>query len=143
MIKKEFIISHPSELNSLSTLPILRTKAIGKLKLSGSIENHPEKNTWESELNKYYYACGCNTSAKGLLIGLIGSFIWKSVQYFQGDRNLGDSILFIFITTTIFAVAGKIFGLTNAQLKLNQVVKQIQKNWKVETEPVEDNWACG
>ncbi len=64
---KTSVIRHPSELNELATLPVLRKRGVGKIQLSESFQ-HEDKALLERNLNRYYHACGCSTSAKYLLI---------------------------------------------------------------------------
>ncbi|MGD2087632.1 MAG: hypothetical protein PVH61_15715 [Candidatus Aminicenantes bacterium] len=143
MMKKQFIISHPSMLNSLSVSPLLRSKALGRIVLKGDIEDHPQKDHWEKYLNKQYFSCGCDTGAVGLFFGFIGSVVWSIINYFQNDLGIGSAITVILLVTIVASVVGKSYGLIRAQKKLNKTIESIKKNWKVETQPVKEPWICG
>lgn len=143
MKNKTYLIEHPSQLNDLWVIPLLRTKALGKIVLGGSIVNHIEKERWERELNKYYFACGCDIGAKGLIIGFVGSLAYGGINYFQDIWSLSTTVPFILAATFVLSGFGKLFGLVIAQRNLNGVISEIQKNWKVETKPESEVWNCG
>jgi len=143
MKHKEYIINHPSQLNSLSVMPIMRTKALGSLRLGGNITTHPKKALWEAELNKYYYACGCDTGAVGLIIGLFCGGAFAIFKYYQQDWKLGSAISAIFITTILLTGLGKLFGLMKARQELQKTIRVIQQKWIPEQPPKHDQLSCG
>lgn len=143
MRTKEQIFTHPSQLNTLSAIPFLHTSGLGTLRLGGSISEHPEIKRWENELNKYFYACGCDASAKSLVIALIAGSAWAGYSYFQGTWGVGTAIGTALSIAIGGAIVGKIFGLFRANGKLKQTVKEIQEQWQPEEKPETGHWTCG
>ena len=88
MKKREQVFDHPSQLNALSSAPFVRINGLHTLQLGGRISEHFERERWEDELNKYYYACGCNESAQALIIGLIVGSVWAGYAYFKGIHGV-------------------------------------------------------
>ncbi|MEZ5331984.1 MAG: hypothetical protein R2991_07985 [Thermoanaerobaculia bacterium] len=133
-------IDHPTQLNALSVFPLLRTRTVGRLRLGGSLAGHPERAAWEAELNRQYFACGCDTSAKGLLLGLLGGGL---VGLFAAESP-GAGLGLALGGALAGAVLGKALGLLRAHSRLRDVVRKIQKSWKVEppADPI-DAWTCG
>jgi hypothetical protein len=140
---KERVFTHPSQLNDLSVIPFLRTNGLGTLRLGGSIIEHRELKRWESELNRYYYACGCDTSAKGLIIGLLAGSVWAGYSYFQGLWGGGGAVGVALSFAIGGAIVGKIIGLFRANEKLKQTVEEIQGQWQPEEQPKREHWTCG
>ena len=139
---KEYNISHPTQLNSLSTLPFIGVKTVGKLKLKGNMREHPQRKDLEKLLNKHYYACGCDTGSITLLIGLIltsGYFIYS---YSIKDISILSSLGTIIGVSIASSIIGKVYGLFRANQKLKKVIEQVKKEWKPEKEFME-NWSCG
>jgi hypothetical protein len=131
---KELIISHPSQLNSLSTLPLVGMKNFGSIRLSGNMSDHPNKTDYEKTLNRQSRACGCDSSAKGLLIGLFASGVFEIFRFATMENSVGNAAITILATTVLFAVAGKAYGLVKANSKLKRTVSEIQKEWRPEKE---------
>lgn len=51
-MEKEYLISHPSQLNNLSVFPLKRNQSIGKIRLGGNMLNNPKVEFFENLLNK-------------------------------------------------------------------------------------------
>jgi hypothetical protein len=132
-MKKTFIIRHPSQLNSLSTLPIMRTAGLGRIVLNETFQ-HPDKEKWEREINKRYYACGCNQGALALIIGLILFGVGGAFGYFKYELSISSSLTFFFVGSITMAVLGKFIGLIRANKELRKTVREVQSVWK-------PNWA--
>ena len=130
MKNKQYTISHPSKLNSLSTLPLYRKQGLGTLVLSDSF-NHPERDNWQKELNKNYYACGCDTGAKWLVSGLILFGVCSAYFYKANNWNLVTSIIFWIGGAIVLSGIGKFYGLLKANSKLKQTIHKIKSNWNV------------
>jgi len=140
---KETVFTHPSLLNRLKLDPLRRTIGLGKLTLGGNLSVHPQKDAWEIELNRRYYACGCAEGAFGLMAGLLASGIWQGIRYFQNPESFGYVVLWILGIAIAGAVVGKYYGLTRAAAPLKQIIHDIQKNWKVERAAEETVYNCG
>jgi hypothetical protein len=72
----EYEITQATDLEYLLQQNVFWRKQLGLLVLSGSLETHPQKSFWQNELNTHYYACGCDESASGFLIGVIVGTLW-------------------------------------------------------------------
>jgi hypothetical protein len=133
---------HPSQLNSLSPFSLFRKSGLGTLKLSASFE-HENKQTWEKELNKYYYACGCSEGSKGLLLFLLGGMVYFGVKTYLGNSDVWTSIATALGIAMAGAVIGKITGLYKANSKLKRTVYSIQSHWKTRDNTLKDKIVCG
>jgi uncharacterized membrane protein YeaQ/YmgE (transglycosylase-associated protein family) len=129
MRKRDFQINHPSELNVLIVPRLVRKRGLGKITLSPTF-NHAEKQKWETDINRYYYACGCASGAKGLMfmlvLGLAGSVIAYLLDFLSG-RQL---IVIPIVAAIVGAVVGKLVGLARARRRLIRVVHTVQAYWK-------------
>lgn len=143
MAYSESIIRHPSQLNNLSRLPLLRVRGVGTIRLQGEISGHPAQPKWEADLNRYYFACGCDTSAKCLTAVLLIVGAWSVFSYFQGELSFWAALQVSLGSAIAGAVAGKFFGLWRANNKLKQTISEIQSQWKPAEEPEPDRWSCG
>ncbi len=129
MKRKQFLVYHPSQLNSLSTLPWAHRSGIGKIVLADSFQ-HAKKEQFESALNKSYYACGCDYGAKALLLGLLLFAIAGGAGHLY-EAWLWPQTISIFLGGSIaMAMTGKLIGLMAADRKLKQTVREIQSDWK-------------
>jgi hypothetical protein len=143
MPSREHLLTDPSQLNALSVLPFTRTSGLGRLRLGGNIAEHPEKKRWESELNKYYYACGCNTSGIGLIIALLVGSAWAAYSYFQGSWGGGFAVEMTLLIAVGGAIIGKLIGWIRANEELRKTVREIQQHWKPEQPQGREQWSCG
>ncbi len=136
----EFI--HPSQLNTLNSFSLFRKHGLGRLKLANKFD-HKNKQVWENELNKHYYACGCSEGSKGLLLFLLGSLIYIGVSFYLGERSVLTLAGSFFGITLSGAIIGKIWGLSKANNKLKRTVHMIQANWEVKGEKDIEGIICG
>jgi hypothetical protein len=143
MTIRERVFTHPSQLKMLSVLPFLRTGGMGKLRLGGSIAEHSDIKRWEKELNQYFYACGCDESAKSLIIGLFTGSMWGGYNYFQGTWGWGATIIAPISIAVGGAIIGKFFGLFIANEKLKNTIGEIQEQWQPEDKQDVESWNCG
>jgi hypothetical protein len=135
-------INHPSELNSLITSRLFRRPGRGKIGLSPEFK-HPEKEQWEANINRYYYACGCSTGAKGLLLMLtLGLAVGGAAYVFDG-LSLKQMIALPIAAAVLGAVIGKLSGLAAARRRLTRVIHTIQANWKPLDKAEEPIVICG
>jgi hypothetical protein len=140
-MKKQFVVRHPSQLNSLSTLPFFHRTGLGKIVLDETFQ-HSSKEQWEQEINKRYYACGCNQGAKALILGLIFFGISGSLLYFKYELSLTNTLTMFFVGSIIMAVLGKFVGLKSANTELRKTVKEVQSVWKPQW-PESKTFGCG
>ncbi|MFY9608374.1 MAG: hypothetical protein WAU45_07130 [Blastocatellia bacterium] len=122
-------INHPSELNSLTTPRLFRKPGRGTIRLSPEFQ-HLEKEQWEADINRYYYACGCSSGAKGLLVLLVLGLGVSVAAYFFGALSLNQLVALPIATAILGAVIGKFSGLATARRRLTRVVHTVQANWK-------------
>lgn len=133
------LIDHPSQLNALSVLPHARTKGMGALRLGGTLTDHPRRAQWEAELNRHYYACGCNAGGVGLLAGIAAGIALAWLGPYGAAAGTG-----LTVTAAIAgALLGKLIGLAAAQQRLRHTVQEIQKEWQPREKPALEPWACG
>ena len=128
------IIDHPSQLNSLSTLPGLRPMPRGSIALGGSMEKNDKRADWEDRLNQSYRACGCGPSAALLLVGVV---LALGTVSFQGltdaaSFSLGTAALKVFAGGAAGAAIGKFYGLYRANSTLKKTAAELQAVWKPE-----------
>ena len=122
-------INHPSELNSLTTFRLVRKAGRGIITLSPEFE-HREKQQWEANINRYYYACGCASGAKGLMMMLVLGLAVSIAAYVFDSLPLRQLIAIPIAAAVVGAVIGKIAGLTRAHRRLVRVVHTVQAHWK-------------
>lgn len=140
---REQVFTHPSQLNTLSALPFLRTGSMGRLRLGGSLESHPNRQQWEVELNRHYHACGCQASAAALLVALMLSVLWAGYRVINAQMELDSAAWLVFMFAIAGAVLGKLVGRIDANNKLKKTAKDIQEQWKVDEKPGRHMWTCG
>ena len=131
IMEKQFVIKHPSQLNSLSTLPFVRRTGLGKIVFDESFQ-HPDKGRLEQNINKEYFACGCSQGAKALLIGLLLFIVIGSVGHYSFNWSVMKTIITIFGGTIASAVLGKVIGLISANMRLKRIVRETQSIWKIQ-----------
>lgn len=129
MKKKQYLVYHPSQLNSLSTLPWAHRSGIGKIVLADSFQ-HDRKDQFESALNKSYYACGCDQGAKALILGLLLFAIAGGAGHVNAAWPWSQTISTILGGSILMALTGKLIGLMAANRRLKQTVREIQTDWK-------------
>lgn len=135
-------INHPSELNNLTTSRLFRKPGRGTIRLSPEFM-HPEKGQWEADINRYYYACGCSSGAKALLVMLILGLGISFAAYVFDALSL-KQIIALPIAAAIFgAVIGKVSGLATARRRLTRVVYTVQATWKPENKEERPIVVCG
>jgi len=135
-------VNHPSELNGLTTSRLFRKPGRGTIRLSPEFK-HPEKEQWEADINRYYYACGCSSGAKGLLVMLALGFGVSVAAYVFDALSLKQMIALPVVTAILGAVIGKVSGLAMARRRLMRVVHTVQANWKPMDEVERPIVICG
>jgi len=116
------------ELNSLTTTRFFRKPGRGVIRLSLEF-SHPEKQQWESDINRYYYACGCASSAKGLLLSLVLGLAVSMAAYMLDSMSFKQMLALPSVVAILGAVIGKFLSLARARRRLTRVVHTVQANW--------------
>lgn len=135
-------INHPSELNGLTALRLFRKRGRGLIRLSAEFD-HPEKEQWQAQINRYYYACGCSTGAKGLMMMLLLGIAYSGMAYLFRYASLRQVIVIPILAAVAGALIGKLIGLTAAHSRLVRVVHTIQAHWKTHDPKEEPLITCG
>jgi len=143
MKSKNQIISHPSQLNGLSVLPVFRFPGKGVIEIDAPDIDSKTKAQWEHNLNKYYFGCGCDKATVGLLIGIASIVLWYLLNSSSQELSLFMDILISAVVLFLFTAIGKYIGLLLIQRKLNVLIEQIKSKWKGQLEPVSEPWHCG
>lgn len=134
MKNKITIIEHPSQLNALNAFSIARRRGVGKIQFSDSFQ-HFEREQLENEINKNYYSCGCDTSARYLIAGLvIGALLVVLDSTLLKDQWISNPVLTILVITIGGAILGKLVGLVKANFKLKRTIHTVQALWRPKTE---------
>jgi hypothetical protein len=141
--KKQYVISHPSQLNSLSVLPLAKISGIGTIRLTGTFESHPQRAEFEEKLNKQYHACGCDSSAKSLIVGVAASAVFAAFKMSTDEWSLGYSAAVVLAVSVLALSAGRFYGLVKANGQLKKTRGDIQKIWIPEKGHKEEKAACG
>lgn len=142
-MKREHVLTHPSQLNALFTFPFGRMRGVGTLRLGGSVAEHPERGRWERQLNRDFYACGCDTGATGVMLGLLVGIVAAVYARFAGDWGTGSAVGLAFGTAVAGGVLGKLVGVSSARVRLRRTIAEIQGAWKPARDQVPDPWDCG
>jgi hypothetical protein len=129
MKSKQYIINHPSQLNSLSTFPFTNRPGLGKIVFNDSFQ-HSNKEQMEHDLNKNYYACGCSQGAKALLIGLLVFGVFGLYGFYYYDWSVTKCLISFFGGAILMSLLGKFIGLVQANRKLKKTIGEIQCVWK-------------
>lgn len=135
-------INHPSELNSLTTSRLFRKPGRGLIRLSPEFR-HPEKDQWEASINRYYYACGCSSGAKGLLVLLVLGLGVSFTTYVFDTLPLKQTLALPIAAAIFGAMIGKLSGLATARRRLTRVVHTVQANWEPEDKAERPIVICG
>jgi hypothetical protein len=135
-------IQHPSQLNSLTSFSMFRGRGRGRISLSSTFD-HPNKKEWESQLNRNYYACGCDSGAKGLMIFLAAGVTYVFLFKSAGEIGIVKSIFMVIGISLLGAFLGKSMGLIYANRRLKRTINAIQSNWKTEDRKDSEMILCG
>lgn len=135
-------INHPSELNSLLTPRLFRKSGRGTISLSPAFE-HPQRELWQTAINRHYYACGCGSSAKGLLVTLLIGMAIGLAGYVGDMMSLKQAAALTLGGAAIGAAIGKWAGLASANDKLARVVHTVQAHWRPDDKEERPIAICG
>jgi hypothetical protein len=135
-------IDHPSALNALTAPRPFRRRGRGQIRLSPEFD-HPERETWEASINRYYHACGCSSGAKGLLLMLLLGVAAGAAAYALDIVSIRQAVAIPIVSAIAGAVIGKLLGLADARRRLIRVVHTVQANWKVRDRQEVPPITCG
>jgi hypothetical protein len=142
MTPRSLPINHPSELNALTAPRPFRKPGRGAIRLSREFA-HPDKARWEAEINRQYYACGCSSGAKGLLLAFALGLGMSIGAHELDALSLQQAIALPVGTSILGAVIGKLSALANARRRLIRVIHTVQANWHPADKQERDSIACG
>jgi hypothetical protein len=142
MEKRSQQINHPSELNSLITMRPFRKAGRGAIRLSAQFQ-HAERERWEGDINRYYYACGCSSAAKGLLLMLVLGLGVSVAAYVFDAMSVKQMVALPIAAAVLGAVIGKMSGLAAARRQLTRVVHTVQAHWKPSDKTERPTVICG
>jgi len=142
MKRREHVIDHSSQLNALTVVPFLRPRVLGTVRLGGVMAEDPRREAWERDINRNFYACGCDTGAQGLLLGVLAG----AAAALIGFRGAPWTVIAGVILAGAIAGAaiGKVLGLVQAQRRLGRVVREVIEYARPkEPQHVEEGALCG
>jgi hypothetical protein len=125
-MKDVHVFSEPAELGELSALPFFRSRGRGRIRLSGRLAENENSAEWERDLNRYYFACGCDTGAKGTLIGIVGAALLTFDSLRRGWFGWTSLILLWVVLILSASGIGKLVGLIRADRRLKQLINRIR-----------------
>ena len=126
MARREQYFAHPSQLHALTPLLVPRSDAV--IRLGGVMAEHPQRASWERDLNKSYHACGCDTGAAGMLAGsILGVALAIAMIVFSQTwiAAIGVALGASFAGAT----TGKMIGVIAARRRLKGIVRGIEREW--------------
>jgi hypothetical protein len=137
------IINHPAELHGLAVFPGLRSPGRGRIVIADDKIPEATRRQWERQINRSYFACGCDASALGLIAGVAGYGLWMALRPdgfgAASWRDLG--VGFVAVLATAFM--GKLVGLARAQMRLSRTIAAIAKEWPAPPRPQGNFPVCG
>ena len=142
-MRKTTTFTHPSELRPLSVWRFKRTRGIGQLALPETL-GHEKRELWQQELNRYYYACGCDTGAKAVVLFALAAGAWCGWRWSHGGISPLAVLKWIGFAAVAGGVVGKVIGLAIAGRKLELLKREVIAAWKLEpVAPTHADILCG
>ena len=138
MADKNILINSYHQLKDIKIwpLPLFRPQTSIKI-ISRDIPPERQK-TWEEQLNQRVTDCGCELAGMGFIAGVVVYLFWiifGPVRLINLSLNhLWQGLIVAIIGVTI----GKILGLLRAQMRLVEVVKNIQEEWQDDADSSEN-----
>jgi hypothetical protein len=125
MKKPHRLITHPSELDSLSVLPILRRPGQKRVAIAEHLISSPQREQFETELNRHLFACGCQAGAIGVVLAAVAYAVWAFVA--APDIGLLGHIGRGLAAVVIGGLLGKMAGLFSAENRLKHTVADLRR----------------
>jgi len=123
-------IRDPSQLAELTVWRIMPSRASKGVVLETEGASVESVREWERQLNYLQNACGCEQGAFGLIIGMIGYIVYLFLRD-GGWGHPGKHEFWVGLAVIVFSASvGKLLGLSLAQRRLTQVIREIQSQWK-------------
>lgn len=141
--RRQNVITHPAELSALSTLPWRRMPGWGRVVVADNTVPESTRLVWEQQLNRLYFACGCDRAALGLVLGIIGFGAWVALRPGRWSSFGGRDVVTGVIAVGVVAGTGKLTGLIRANEKLKRAIRDIQHEWKRPRTNDRDVSTCG
>ena len=135
----ELRITHPDELLSLSTLPLQRRRGSGRISIADERVERAQRERWEGQLNKLYFACGCPEGAMGMLVGLAAWAVFAAVSTPSIGATIGLALAFALVGSG----AGKLIGLVRANNALKRTVTEVRREWDAPVREEKQQLVCG
>jgi hypothetical protein len=132
-------IGHPDALSGLSTLPLQRRRGAGPIAITDEAIEPRQRERWEADLNRHYFACGCPEGAIGMIAGLVAGAVLVALLM----PALGVAIGLIFGSAFIGSAAGKLAGLVRANARLKGAVAVVRREWDAPARVEEESYICG
>lgn len=123
-------LTHPSQLRPLSAWRFKRRPGLGKICLPESLA-HERRDFWQQEINRYYYACGCDTGAKGVVLCVLAAAAWCLWRWSQGSLDWSTALKALGLASVGGALLGKTVGLAIAARRLELVKREVLAAWKL------------
>ncbi|CAZ98433.1 hypothetical protein Q4603_09370 [Zobellia galactanivorans] len=114
-----YIVKDLASLEELKSNPNLK-QVYRKIQLD---ENLPLSTRYSKQLNKYYYACGCQEGSMAVFACMVG----MATAYFVTDGQFFDTWWKGIAVLVIAALLGKTAGIVYAKLKLNETLRALKK----------------
>ena len=131
MTHGDYTITRKALLQALPEARLLWRPDIGRIVLPGQAVPESQVFYYQDELNRHYYACGCDESAAGFFAGVILGSLWLASYWFEGMTpdliSIGTSLAF----PVCGALIGKVWGKYLANQKLKQTIQSIQQDWQL------------
>lgn len=128
MYAQEHLILHPSALKLL--LLVSRKKVFKARIVLGDSFTASKKDQWQRDINRYYYACGCDTGMKAFILGFI-CFSFISISGFvMSLLSVRQSLILFVMGAVTFSFIGKLYGLIKARMRLKRTIIEIEASWK-------------
>ena len=119
-------ISHPSQLEALSVLPIKRSPGRRRVAIADHLIASPQqREALEGELNRRLFACGCTAATAGLLLAVFGYFAWALIA--NPDIGLLGHAGRCLLAMIAGSVIGKLVGLAAAESRLKQTIAEVKR----------------
>ena len=96
-----------------------------RLNIAGFTEKH--KKRWESKINTYYSACGCEEGSVSIFVGVLLYVVYLILR--NADSPIGwTDLLSVFVLVLLSGAVGKLYGLYHGKVQLNKTIDMMVKS---------------